>query len=71
MPGNPTFKKREKERSRQERQREKDAKRRQRREDRKARPSGIGPDIEADGIGAAERTSVDESLSASEPKEGM
>jgi hypothetical protein len=40
MAANPTFKKREKERARQERQREKDAKRKQRREDRKNRPEG-------------------------------
>ena len=44
MPANPTFKKREKERARQERQREKDAKRKQRREDRKNRPEGAGGD---------------------------
>ena len=67
MPGNPTFKKREKERSRQERQREKDAKRRQRREERKARANGIG----GDGIEAAERTSVDENRAAPGSAEGV
>jgi hypothetical protein len=40
MATNPTFKKREKERARQERQREKDAKRKQRREDKKNRVDG-------------------------------
>jgi len=44
MAANPTFKKREKERARQERQREKDAKRKQRREDKKNRPEGASAD---------------------------
>jgi hypothetical protein len=44
MAANPTFKKREKERARQERQREKDAKRKQRREEKKNRPEGATGD---------------------------
>jgi len=48
MAGSPTFKKREKERARQERQREKAAKRQQRRTDRANapdRPSDEDPDL--------------------------
>ena len=48
MAGNPTFKKREKERARHERQVEKEAKRKERREDRAQRgsgPDGVDPDI--------------------------
>lgn len=51
MSGSSTFKKREKERARQERQKAKDAKRQERRQDRANRPAGVpGEDPDIAGI---------------------
>jgi hypothetical protein len=51
MAANPTAKKREKERARQERQRQKDAKREERKQDRMNRPAGApGEDPDIAGI---------------------
>ena len=51
MAGSPTFKKREKERARQEKQRAKEVKRQERRQDRANRPEGApGEDPDIAGI---------------------
>jgi hypothetical protein len=75
MAANPTFKKREKERARQERQREKDSKRKQRREDKKNPPpegaaDAASPDGTVGGMDGGERTDAPSLGSDLEPKHG-
>jgi len=75
MAANPTFKKREKERARQERQREKDSKRKQRREDKKNPPQAAADVSPSDdgtvgGMDGGERTDGPSLGSDLEPKHG-